>query len=661
MVRTLTPCTPKTCVSEIIRKVRDKYHHGCVILVNTEEAGTSDFSGQQRFVKITKHLYLLPIIVGAVTLNSFNYTSMQTRCNTKHPIFVVLSVNMATKRFLQDVSPTPTLQYPCWLLFLTPDQTLEDLLEHVYLPFNSHFLSVAADGDNILLTEAYHVDRGGPLRTFRYGLWNATEVDVTVSPLSVFERRPHLHGLVIEGASINVPPIVGLDQGSDGVYRVGGLFGEIWKVLEKRVNFTTRLHPARDNAYGIYNVSSGSWNGMMEMVRSGQVHVAIGDFSMTRRRSTEVGFLFPIIQTSYSVFIRVPSGQQLPWGGFFSPFARDMWLGMGVCVLILTAQWSVLCSVAKRLDSHEASTSERRHPGGSLLSVLRAFLAQGNDWIPEAMSCRLVFLTTYLTALVMNAAYSASLISSLSRQTTVVPFQGLQQLYNDSTYSFVVIKKTAEYNSFQDSNDPMMIKAFIKYLKGKEDLPLNLGEALDHICTKSKYSALLELEQAKSVSSNISCEIMALPQEVIPVTLSPIVAKHSPYMELLSYQFTSHFLFLVPLTKIERDISRSSPIGYAPFASLSPSTLGLLKLRSSGIVVKIRRDLWSKVFPRTEADYPVVSLINVVPVLQLLFIGAASSILFLVVEICCRQYSLGFKNNNKKKTSRRYHVKSRWV
>nr|CAD7415449.1 unnamed protein product [Timema cristinae] len=253
---------------------------------------------------------------------------------------------------------------------------------------------------------------------------------------------------------------------------------------------------------------------------------------------------------------------------------------------------------------------------------------QGNDWIPEAMSCRLVFLTTYLTALVMNAAYSASLISSLSRQTTVVPFQGLQQLYNDSTYSFVVIKKTAEYNSFQvngdshDSNDPMMRKAFIKYLKGKENLPLNLGEALDHICTNSKYSALLELEQAKAVSSNIPCEIMALPQEVIPVTLSPIVVKHSPYMELFSYH--------------------------------------LLKLRSSGIVVKIRRDLWSKVFPRTEADYPVVSLTNVVPVLQLLFIGTASSILFLVVEICCRQYSIGFKKK-KKKTSRYYHVKSRWV
>lgn len=69
----------------------------------------------------------------------------------------------------------------------------------------------------------------------------------------------------------------------------------------------------------------------------------------------------------------------------------------------------------------------------------------GHDLTPRSTSCRLVYITAYLTALVLLAAYSAALISSLTVYRSNLPFQDLEGILRDKTYKLGVVNMSEIY------------------------------------------------------------------------------------------------------------------------------------------------------------------------------------------------------------------------
>jgi hypothetical protein len=63
-------------------------------------------------------------------------------------------------------------------------------------------------------------------------------------------------------------------------------------------------------------------------------------------------------------------------------------------------------------------------------------------------SSRIVILTSYMTSLVLLAAYSAFLISSLAVQPRYLPFRDLQGLANGSSYRLGVLRNSSDLNIF---------------------------------------------------------------------------------------------------------------------------------------------------------------------------------------------------------------------
>ena len=63
-------------------------------------------------------------------------------------------------------------------------------------------------------------------------------------------------------------------------------------------------------------------------------------------------------------------------------------------------------------------------------------------------SGRIVILTSYMTSLVLLAAYSAFLVSSLSVQPRDLPFRDLQGLVYDGSYKLGVVDNTSTINIF---------------------------------------------------------------------------------------------------------------------------------------------------------------------------------------------------------------------
>jgi hypothetical protein len=66
----------------------------------------------------------------------------------------------------------------------------------------------------------------------------------------------------------------------------------------------------------------------------------------------------------------------------------------------------------------------------------------------KSTSVRAVILTSHVTSLVLLAAYSAFLISSLAVQPRDLPFRDLQELVYDGSYKLGVFENSFIFNVF---------------------------------------------------------------------------------------------------------------------------------------------------------------------------------------------------------------------
>jgi hypothetical protein len=73
----------------------------------------------------------------------------------------------------------------------------------------------------------------------------------------------------------------------------------------------------------------------------------------------------------------------------------------------------------------------------------------GQQVVFKNTSSRIVILTSYITALVLMAAYSAFLISSLAVQHQHLPFKDLQGLLHDGSYRLGVMGNGSAFSSFR--------------------------------------------------------------------------------------------------------------------------------------------------------------------------------------------------------------------
>jgi hypothetical protein len=90
-------------------------------------------------------------------------------------------------------------------------------------------------------------------------------------------------------------------------------------------------------------------------------------------------------------------------------------------------------------------------PGTMSLPVLNNLISlcvTGQPDEVKSTSGRIVIMTSHITSLVVMAAYSAFVISSLAVQHQNLPFKDLQGLLHDGSYKLGVLGDTSEFNIF---------------------------------------------------------------------------------------------------------------------------------------------------------------------------------------------------------------------
>lgn len=74
---------------------------------------------------------------------------------------------------------------------------------------------------------------------------------------------------------------------------------------------------------------------------------------------------------------------------------------------------------------------------------------------PAETTQRIIYTSIFLSALLISAAYSAGIVSSLMASSHL-PFATMDQFAEDATYGLITVINSAEYNAFKVINSSLV-------------------------------------------------------------------------------------------------------------------------------------------------------------------------------------------------------------
>ncbi|XP_045124024.1 ionotropic receptor 21a-like, partial [Portunus trituberculatus] len=244
---------------------------------------------------------------------------------------------------------------------------------------------------------------GGP-RLLSLGAWSEQAFPTFHS---LFPRRfESLGGAVVGVASdMDDAPLVFRDEED----KFDGTSKRLLDVIAKRMNFTyTLTDRAPDNKWG--EMENGTWVGLLGEVYRGNKHLAINYFTITEERAQYFDYSVSYLTEGFGFALPIPP--ELPkWTKLVYPFAWDMWAAVGGATLTATAAFLLLSALQRHPHpTHPAPAG----PAPSLAFIMKGLVSQAQARVPGAWSVRVFLGGWWLTAFVVDIAYTGCLIAVLT-------------------------------------------------------------------------------------------------------------------------------------------------------------------------------------------------------------------------------------------------------
>ncbi|XP_011142833.2 glutamate receptor ionotropic, delta-1-like [Harpegnathos saltator] len=437
------------------------------------------------------------------------------------PLFVIiLNSKESINEFASVTKSIRPISFPIWLiLFLQdPEHALEAQCKHpTYNIFNVNFntiMLVFCYGQPIL-TEWYAIS-DNRTRTFELATWSPDSGLFLRTRKSLYGRRSDLFGEVVRVASVYESPFILLENGT-----VAGFLGALLLELSKVINFKMQLLDQME-AYGSWNQQTELWTGVVGQLVADQADLGVGEFSVTPHRLDVVDFTLPLIYSRNRLYIKQPDRSDVHWLGYFQAFDFKIWaviLSIIVCAPILLAIIKAKGCVTISLVME------------NYMHVWSIICQQGLSEFPNESSMRLAFLSIFVSSLIIQAAYSASLISFLTLPMASLPFSTVEGYVDDGSYKLIVIKNSADYDMFYNAKNFILLK-MNESMKAKELLPLIEEDGFKQICEEKKV-AFYTTEVLKNAVHE-HCKTVFI-ETGKSDSIAMILRKESPYTGILNY------------------------------------------------------------------------------------------------------------------------------
>ncbi|XP_069125666.1 glutamate receptor ionotropic, kainate 2-like [Argopecten irradians] len=320
----------------------------------------------------------------------------------------------------------------------------------------------------------------------------------------------------------------------NGTVTFTGFCLDILDELAMRFNFRYTLIEPPDGLWGGPN-PDGSWNGMVGMVKRGEIAFAIGPFTITSLREQVIDFTKPFMEDGAGILTTRPDADSDKFFRIIRPFALPVW----GCIAIAIVCVGLLLFIVNRLSPYTAYN--RRHKDSSpeevsltsnMWLVFGTFVNQGGVTYPTAISGRCIVGFWWVFTILITSTYTANLAAFLTVTIAVKPINSLNELAAHEQIKPLVKAGTNLYSLFQTADSGIYKTIWSRM----NDMPVvkSTNEALDIVRTSNTAYMTDRSQLEYHVLSD--CKTYALADEIFNTAgYGFVVPEHAPYLDSFNY------------------------------------------------------------------------------------------------------------------------------
>ncbi|XP_073988845.1 kainate-type ionotropic glutamate receptor subunit 1D isoform X1 [Rhodnius prolixus] len=229
--------------------------------------------------------------------------------------------------------------------------------------------------------------------------------------------------------------------------------------ISRILHFNYQIVLVPDGRYGSFNKETREWDGMIRELLDQRADLAIADLTITYEREQAVDFTMPFMHLGISILYRKPIKQPPNLFSFLSPLSLDVWIYMATAYLGV----SVLLFILARFTPYEWQNPHPCNPNPDHLEnqftllncmwfAIGSLMQQGCDFLPKAVSTRMVAGMWWFFTLIMISSYTANLAAFLTVERMDSPIESAEDLAKQTKIKYGALRGGSTASFFRDSN-----------------------------------------------------------------------------------------------------------------------------------------------------------------------------------------------------------------
>ena len=314
-----------------------------------------------------------------------------------------------------------------------------------------------------------------------------------------------------------------------------------WALLKSILNFSIEWVYVTDKRYGSFDDTTNDWNGIVGMIKRGEIDTSIMDLSITAERNPVLRYASPFIPYKTKLFMKKPE-YVTSWNTYVDVFHTTYWCMMAAAFIICFIYLFLLNLYGINLVRHSTKPSMIFSIiGKSLSTTSRAFGVLDVDHLNHDgnrntfIASRILTLTICLCGMLNFYVYNAGLISTLMVRQYDIPIRQIEDILKKPQYKLLVSGGDATESFLKNSNNVNHRKIWEKTDK-ENGIVKNIGEGEKKIL-EDHYNVLFAESPTFEMSfDSYPCEIVAAKISYFNHYAAYAFNKDSPYVEMFSHQ-----------------------------------------------------------------------------------------------------------------------------
>ncbi|XP_067008296.2 glutamate receptor ionotropic, kainate 2 [Anabrus simplex] len=281
------------------------------------------------------------------------------------------------------------------------------------------------------------------------------------------------NGMVLHLMKHETPYVMHRAQSNlTGNARYEGFCIDLLRVIATMVGFEYRIELVPDGKYGVYDLESGEWNGIVRQLMDKKADLAVGSMTINYARESVIDFTKPFMNLGISILFKVPTSAPTRLFSFMNPLAVEIWLYVLAAYVLV----SITMFVVARFSPYEWHNPHPCDTDNDLIenqfSLANSFwftigtlMQQGSDLNPKATSTRIVGGIWWFFTLIIISSYTANLAAFLTVERMITPIENAEDLAAQTDIGYGTLDSGSTMTFFRDS----MIETYKKMWRFMEN------------------------------------------------------------------------------------------------------------------------------------------------------------------------------------------------